>query len=627
MAIAIAVGVASSQATITPASLSLSTSSSSAVVSGSTLYYSNSGGTFTVTVNDTTDAPPLTIDFPSVFGDNPAAGTALFHTYTWTSDTSDSGSKTVSLSDFGGATKSHSFTVTPDTPIVSNNSPTEVTGAGDQYWNSATNTLWFRPAAAGSFTLNATATDSVKAIDTVDFPDLSDLSGWAGSTGGTDSEAAYASPAVYSWTAAAVAPGAKQVTATNIVGLTATTRVTITADSTAPSGQTVDLSGGPWYTSTSVPLTLGSGTDPGAGVDASRGIVERATAPLANSTCGTFGTFAAVPLSSGADTSVTSGNCYRYQYKATDNVGNVSGASKASADAKVDTTAPTTPNLLFSAFTNTAAAGNVVYYRPGGSGHFTVTAASADGESGVTSYNFPSITGFTMAGSGPTRVYSFAAGPAAAPPAVTVTATNGAGATSAGASFTFVPDATPPTVSVRCNGKPCLTTTYPKAVTVAMSAADGAGSGVDTIRYTTNGTDPTLDRGIEYTRTFGVQTLAHLRVRAYDKAGNASNAVDVTIRSAATRLVFTPPAHLVVKSGARYLFARVASTRRGVVSAILTGPGLKTPQRWRFVLGSGTSIVQLRLPAGLARKGRYKLVWTVRAGTQKASKTTLLAVR
>jgi len=179
---------------------------------------------------------------------------------------------------------------------------------------------------------------------------------------------------------------------------------------------------------------------------------------------------------------------------------------------------------------------------------------------------------------------------------------------------------------VRSNAKPCLTPPSAKPVAVTMSAADGAGSGVDTIRYTTNGTAPTLDGGIEYTRTFSVQALAHLRVRAYDKAGNASNAVDVTIRSAATRLVFSPPAHLAVKSGARYLFARVTSTRRGFVSVRMTGPSLKTPQRWRFVLDSGTSIVQLRLPAGLARKGRYKLIWTVRAGTQTTSKTTLLAV-
>jgi hypothetical protein len=163
-------------------------------------------------------------------------------------------------------------------------------------------------------------------------------------------------------------------------------------------------------------------------------------------------------------------------------------------------------------------------------------------------------------------------------------------------------------------------------VAVTLSAADGTGSGVDTIRYTTNGTDPTVDSGIEYTRTFSVRTLARLRVRAFDKAGNASNPAVMTIRSAADRLVFSAPPRLAVKSGARYLFARVTSTRRAIASATMTGPNLKTPQRWHFVLGSGRSIVQLRLPARLAHTGRYRVVWTVRAGTQKTSKTTLIAV-
>src|SRR6266511_2354657 len=123
-------------------------------------------------------------------------------------------------------------------------------------------------------------------------------------------------------------------------------------------------------------LALGSGSGSGgSGVDAARGIAERASATLTNGVCGTFGAFAAVTLAGGADTGVASGNCYRYQYKATDNVGNVStSTSAASADAKVDTTGPTVPSLLFTGLLNAASSGNAVYYRPAGTGRFTVTA-------------------------------------------------------------------------------------------------------------------------------------------------------------------------------------------------------------------------------------------------------------
>ena len=64
-----------------------------------------------------------------------------------------------------------------------------------------------------------------------------------------------------------------------------------------------------------------------------------------------------------------------------------------------------------------------------------------------------------------------------------------------------------------------------------------------------------------------------------------------------------------------------------MASATMTGPNLKQPKRWRFILGAGTSIVQLKLPAGLARTGRYKVVWRVQAGTQKTSRTTVVTLR
>jgi hypothetical protein len=744
---AVAVGVVgSSDATITPSALTLSTTPPYAYVFVSapgappTLYYSAHAGSVTVDVSDTTNASPLTVDFPNAFGDDPAplaGGTS--HTYTWTAGDTDTGAKTVNLTDAGADARSHDFTLVRDvtaptgqsvsvnggpnfvtsfvplsfvtgtdgppassagvdgtsgvverdsaplaggtcgsfsgtwTPItlvtggdgsvttgncyiyrykisdfVGNQSapsapsgvatvntvgpavalaaPTEGSGPGDQFWNATTKTIYFRPAGAGSFTLNATAADTVSSIAQVAFPDVTTTTGWTGSTGGVDTSSPYASPVAYTWTAGAASPGGRQVIATNSLAMTAADTVTISADNTPPAGQAATLTGGPWYTGSSVPLTLVAGTDAGAGVDATRAVVERASATLTNGGCGTFGTFAAVTLSGNVDASVVSGNCYRYQAKATDNVGNVSTASTPTADAKVDKTAPTTPQLFFSGFTNTAAAGSTVYFRPGGSGSFTVTAASSDPESGVATYSFPTVAGFTAAGSGPRRTYAFTNGGTVPSGALSVSVTNGAGVNSGTASFNLVGDATPPSLAVRCNGAACSKKPYAKTVSVTLAAADSV-SGVAAVRWTSDGSDPTIDHGNQYSRGIAVQGSARLRIRAFDKAGNASPLVSLTVVSRVNRLVFGAPSAVALGAKARYLSLRVTSTRRASVRLTMTGTGLKKPARWSFILDAGTSIVRLRLPKGVKHPGSYRVVWSLRSGTGTTSKSTRLTLR
>src|SRR5207237_7327269 len=123
----------------------------------------------------------------------------------------------------------------------------------------------------------------------------------------------------------------------NAAGLTTTADFTPTPDTTAPTGQTVTLADGPYYFTLAVPLTLVNGTDDGSGIDAASGIVERDSAPLSSGHCDSYtGTWTPVTLDGGADTTVISGNCYRYRYTIADNVGNASTPSAASADAKVD---------------------------------------------------------------------------------------------------------------------------------------------------------------------------------------------------------------------------------------------------------------------------------------------------
>ena len=626
------VGVSSSQATISGLRVDIvNLTSSTEAASGSNLYYAASGsnsGSFDVKVTST--SPITSVDFPAVTGMTGGGATVAgpcpcVMTYSWTASTTATGAQTVTAHDADPSQKTTTFTVAPDVPTVKVTAPTEISGAGDQYFDPTTRTQWFRPTAAGSFALNATVTDQIPLSGaTVTFPDVSATAGWASSTGGDDTSSPFTSPVNYSWTSGAGAPGAKPVNAT-VAGATVTDSISISGDSTAPTGQAVTLAGGPWFGS-AVSLTVASGVDAGSGVDASRSAVERAGATLTNGACGTFGAFAPVTLSGTTDSSVTSGSCYRYQAKATDNVGNVSALSPPSADAKVDGSAPTTPSLLFTGFSNSAASGSTVYFRPGANGSFTVTAASSDPQSGVASYSFPSIPGFTAVGTGPHRTYvSGSTGTTASGP-LTITATNAAGLSSAAAAFSLVPDASAPTLTVRCNGAACRKLPYKKTVLVSFSAAD-TGSGVSTIRWTTDGTDPKVDHGNEYTRAIPLTNLTHLKVRAFDKAGNPSTLAALTVTSLAGRLLVTAPASVVVTAKGSYVRAKLSSTRRALATATMYGPGLKKPLRWNFVLPPGTSLVQLRLPKTLQRPGTYRVVWKLSADTRRALKTTRVSLR
>src|SRR5262249_54428211 len=173
------------------------------------------------------------------------------------------------------------------------------------------------------------------------------------------------------------------------------------------------LAGGPYYTTLSVPLTLGDGSDGGSGLDTASRVVERDSTTLAGDVCGSFsGSWTQVTLTGGADTTVVSGHCYRYRYKISDNVGNQSAVSAASADAKVDTTSPT---VTVTARTESSGAGNqyfdsgssTLYFRPAGSGAFVVNATANDADSGVTQVAFPGLGGFDgFSGTGSTDTTS-----------------------------------------------------------------------------------------------------------------------------------------------------------------------------------------------------------------------------
>jgi hypothetical protein len=82
-------------------------------------------------------------------------------------------------------------------------------------------------------------------------------------------------------------------------------------------------------------------------------------------------------------------------------------------------------------------------------------------------------------------------------------------------------DTTPPSSTIACVGSPCSTAYYHGAVSVTLAADDGSGSGVASIRYTTDGSDPTATHGTTYSGSFSVATTTTVKFRAFDNAGNA----------------------------------------------------------------------------------------------------------
>lgn len=86
------------------------------------------------------------------------------------------------------------------------------------------------------------------------------------------------------------------------------------------------------------------------------------------------------------------------------------------------------------------------------------------------------------------------------------------------------PDTTAPTSAITCNNNgtegTCGTGYYPGSVLIRLTATDDAnGTGVASIRYTTDGSDPTPSNGSTYSGPFN--TTGTVKYRGYDFAGNA----------------------------------------------------------------------------------------------------------
>jgi len=82
-------------------------------------------------------------------------------------------------------------------------------------------------------------------------------------------------------------------------------------------------------------------------------------------------------------------------------------------------------------------------------------------------------------------------------------------------------DTTPASTTISCNGGSCSGAFKPGAP-VSLAASD-ADSGVASIRYTTDGSNPTATSGTAYTAPFTLSTTKTVKYRAFDNAGNAES--------------------------------------------------------------------------------------------------------
>lgn len=206
---------------------------------------------------------------------------------------------------------------------------------------------------------------------------------------------------------------------------------------------------------------------------------------------------------------------------ATDNAGNTRALTKTITIANTDTTAP-----ALSIACNGTACASTAYSSP-----VSVSLAASDA-SGIRSIRY------TTNGSDPASGTLYT-GPftVSATATVRAIATDNPGNTttlSQAITITGSTDTTPPALSIACNGTSC-SATFSAPVSVSLAASDP--SGISSIRYTTNGSDPAS--GTLYTGPFTVSATTTVRAIATDNAGNSATlSQTITIGSA-------PPANLL----------------------------------------------------------------------------------
>jgi hypothetical protein len=298
------------------------------------------------------------------------------------------------------------------------------------------------------------------------------------------------------------------VFATNWQGRESAKSAKVTIDTTPPSGGSVTYTNG-WYTTASVSVSFTPGSDSGSGIATESGLLQRASAPLAAGSCGSYGEFATIasnPSSPYSDTGVSAGSCYQYRYLISNNAGDQATYTSANV-VKLDTSGPINA-LSLSAATGAYLSGSTLYYKSNAAGSFKLINALADPTSGAASTTFPAIatTGWTHAAEtvstpagGPftSGTYSWSATPTN-PSGYALSGLNGAGlATSA--PLTFTSDTTAPTGGGISYTNGVLST---RSVPLTLTAATDSQSGVNAATAAVKRDQTTLNTETETCGTF-----------------------------------------------------------------------------------------------------------------------------
>jgi hypothetical protein len=455
-------------------------------------------------------------------------------------------------------------------------------------------TVWYRGTgggAGGSFQLTNTVADGGSGPASSAFPALGGTTtGWTHTAQTISSPAGgpYVSTNAFTWTEGTSSAPTEVVTGSDNAGNSATTTLTLSNDSTNPTGA---LSAPASSANVRQSISVSSNSaDAGSGVAS----VSFQRSPAGAGTWTTIGSDTAAPYSVTWNTTLVSDGLYDLRAVTTDNVGNTSTSSLVT-NVRVDNTAPT------GSVTAPASSASV------GGAAVTVSSNSADGGSGVASVSFersPAGAGtWTAISSDSSAPYSIAwntTGLSDGLYDLRAVTTDNAGGTFTSALVTNVRvDNTSPTGALTAPASSAIV--RGSSVALTSDSADG-GSGVASATFQRSpagaGTWTTIssDASAPYTGTWNTTLVSDglydLRVLTTDGVGNqfaSPLATNVRVDNTAPTGSVTAPASSATVSGASVVVSSNSADAGSGVASVTFERSLTGAGSWTTIASDSTA--------------------------------------